>query len=491
MDVRDDPEATASPAPARDDAAPASSTAAAPALDDLACFGVDAETGGRTSERLGELAAALRGAQGRPDAELSQLGAMVATPAFGLPPGADPESLADMGWGVIWGPSIPQEVKDALRPLLDHRRAEVGDDDLCVAFDHVPGTTARAFLQRHGADFGSVRPECVPYYLLLVGSPADLPFALQSALDVEYRVGRLDLADPAAYARYARAVVEVETGLAPARDRVLHAFGPTHLADPATALSVETLVRASPTWLAQAFKKLADRFGLTASVAAGDDATRERLLAVLRGVEGRPELLLTAGHGLVFAPGSARQAAEQGALLTADWDGVSAVDEHARFAASDVPDDADVRGMVALLFACYGAGTPATDSSPRRAGQALAPGPFVAALPRALLSHPCGTALGMFGHVDRTLAWSLQPPGVGAQTTPFARAVIHPLIGSRLGAALDDLNQRGATLASTLASNLRPGAPPIADDELVQVWAQQRDAAGFILLGDPAARLRR
>jgi hypothetical protein len=328
----------------------------------------------------------------------------------------------------------------------------------------------------------------VPYYILLVGTPEQIPFSFQSILDVEYRVGRLDLPDAAAYGRYAQAVVDVETKKAPARSRVLHAFGPAHAGDAPTALSVEVLVRAAAKWL-DAFAKLKTKHGLSVATDDGDKATKARLLEILVGT--RPEVLFTAGHGMAIGTGRPRQLAEQGALVTADWDGLSAIDDDSRFAAADVPANADVRGMVTFLFACFGAGTPATDNFPTRAGQVLAPKPFVSALPQALLAHAKGAALGVFGHVDRTLTWSLQPPTAPVATDPFARAAIHVLAGDRLGAALDDLNQRGATLAATVAGGLAPGAPPIADADLMRAWTQQRDAAAFLLLGDPAARLPR
>jgi hypothetical protein len=380
-------------------------------------------------------------------------------------------------------------VKAALRPLIDHRKAEAGDQ-MVQEMTYVAGETARAFLQRNGADFGAVNPDSVPYYLLLVGSPEEIPFAFQSVLDGEYRVGRLDLRAPEAYGLYAQSVIKSESATGPARDRVLHAFGPNHPGDAPTDLSVDVLVRAAAGWLGT-FKKLTEKHQLTPRTDAGDAATKQRLAQILRGDGGRPEVLFTAGHGLLCASGSARQLDEQGALVTADWDGLTAIDKDGRFAGGDVPVDADLGGMVAFLFACFSAGTPATDNFPTRSGQALAPKAFVSALPQILLSHPHGSALGVFGHMDRTLTWSLKPPGAPLATLPFARAALHVLAGDRLGTALDDLNQRGASLAAAVSSTLRPGAPPIDDVELVRTWTQQRDAAAFLLLGDPAARLRR
>lgn len=475
-------------------AAPVPEVTTPPATEslDLPMFGVDPDTGARLSFSSAAVAARLRG--GTPlevvEAERARLGRMLDTDSFGLPPGVDDQVLAETGWGVVWGASVSAGIKSALAPLLALRRREVGDAVLFQELDYRPGESVRQFLQRNGTDFGSVKPKSLPLYLLLVGTPEDIPFSFQTLLDVEYRVGRLDLGTPQAYARYAQSVVQLESGAAAARERVLHSFGPAHPGDRPTKLSMEVLVSAAASWLAEA-AALTAKHQLSARMDAGDRATKGRLQDILRGAGGRPELLFTAGHGLACGAGSPRQLAEQGALVTAEWDTFGPIGADSRFAGADVPGDADLLGMVTFLFACYGAGTPATDNFPTRHGQVLAPAPFSSALPRALLSHPRGASLGVFGHIDRTLTWSLQPPQAPAATEPFSRAALHVLAGSRLGKALEDLNQRGASLASTVAAALQPGRAPMDDQVLVSEWTQQRDASTFVLLGDPAARLQR
>ena len=38
----------------------------------------------------------------------------------------DPRNLAETGWGVVFAPGTPEKVKQALSPLLAHRREQAG-----------------------------------------------------------------------------------------------------------------------------------------------------------------------------------------------------------------------------------------------------------------------------------------------------------------------------------------------------------------------------
>src|SRR4029078_2640179 len=42
--------------------------------------------------------------------------------AFAVGEGLDGNSLVDVGWGVIFAPNIDAKIKDALQPLIDHRK---------------------------------------------------------------------------------------------------------------------------------------------------------------------------------------------------------------------------------------------------------------------------------------------------------------------------------------------------------------------------------
>src|SRR4029453_322171 len=97
----------------------------------------------------------------------------------------------------------------------------------------------------------------------------------------------------------------------------------------------------------------------------GADASKDGLRALLSGAE-RPDLLFTATHRIGFPPGPPGQRATQGALVCQDWPGP----RHGKigpthwFAAPDIPD-AELTGMIAFLFACFGAGTPRYDEFDR------------------------------------------------------------------------------------------------------------------------------
>jgi hypothetical protein len=152
--------------------------------------------------------------------------------------------------------------------------------------------------------------------------------------------------------------------------------------------------------------------------------------------------------------------------------------------------------MVIFHFACYGGGTPELDRfvhEARRVPTRLADQAFIAELPKRWLTHPRGSALACIGHVERAWGYSITPPDAGVQIQTFQNALGRILTGQPLGLALKDFNDRYAELSTYLAATLEKkgwGGGKVDENALATNWIERNDAEGYILIGDPAVRLR-
>lgn len=415
------------------------------------------------------------------------------TEKFGLADGVDPKALHKCGWGVVWAANTDEAVKDALLPLLNRRRTEATpamfrEITLRTQPDGSP-EPAHLFLERHQVSPGIVDPEKLPYYLLLVGGPEEIPFEFQYALATDYAVGRICLPDAAAYARYAQGVRDAE--VRPVARKKLGLFGPAHHGDAATTGSSSQLLtpleiefNAHAVW--------------TAESAIGAPAIKARLLQFISGPQAVP-LLFSASHGAEFRAGDARMVTQQGSILCQDWDGPGfGVKSSHVVSAADVASMGDLQHQVWFAFACFGAATPAEDNFPGNPNlmdvRRIAPSPFMAALPTALLGHDAGPALGFIGHVERAWSTSFTFGTATHQFRDFAECLRRIINGHRLGHAVKVFGDRHASLAAMLAMEmiraLREGQPLNRERSwlLVRLWTAAMDARNFVLFGDPAAR---
>jgi hypothetical protein len=191
---------------------------------------------------------------------------------------------------------------------------------------------------------------------------------------------------------------------------------------------------------------------------------------------------------------------------------------HGRLTGEDVADVPFVPGGLWFLFACFGAGTPDRSAYRpwleilRRAGQlggdvdalfATLPRdgtrPFVAALPKAALANPRGP-LAVVAHVD--LAWTTafeeQDGAATANRSGRFLEVLRGLVkGTRAGSALraldrvvTDVNAELAALDQAALDARSRGLPATPDAaRRGHLGLLRADVAGYVLLGDPAARL--
>lgn len=415
---------------------------------------------------------------------------------FGRVPGVDVADLAQTGWAAIFPgvhPGTPEarrqdEIAEALYPLFELRRAQAArvSDRRFKIFRGAEGyrrSERKAdYLARLGALPGPVDPDRVPYYLLLVASPAELPFEVQYQLDVQYSVGRLHFDDLAGFAAYARSVALAESAPHPRR-RHLVLVGVNHPDDPVTRLSAEQLVTPLGTRLATA----APDWTL---YHYGPEHATKASLARLFGGDLTPAILLTAGHAAGFHRGDPRQRRQQGALVTQDWPGplqwCNALPPNFYFAADDLRPDAALHGMIHFHAGSFTAGTPAYGDP----HEPIADAPFLSALHQGLLGHPNGGALATVGHLERAYACSFAGAAT-ARLAVFEVALRRLLAGQPIGAAMEPFNAQYADLTAALHGQLRDaraglGVRPL---ELADAWTGGHDARSLAILGDPAVRI--
>ncbi len=397
----------------------------------------------------------------------------------------DARDLAAAGWGVIWGPNVGPEIHEALKPLLDHRRSQAtrSKERRFKELDYLPGESPLDFLRRHGLGLDLVDPDKLPYYLLHVADPTDIPFDFQFELGLQHAVGRLDLDTAADYAAYTQHVVSAETD-DPIHTPTAAFFGVEHPGDALTRLTVDKLVKPLE-------KRIADqRPDWRVATLLRHAADKANLARMLDGANSAPNVLFTCSHGVRFSPKNTRQPSQQGALLCADWPGMAAwekgkaIPESYLFAAQDIPSDAKLGSLIAFNFACYSAGTPRLDPYAKKDPRVAAEQPFVSSLPKRLLRQG---ALAVIGHVDvafeHSFLWA-----ENSQLEVFVSTLGAIMAGEPIGFALDFFNERFALVSAHLlrAISMRSQGD---DLERYKLWTIYHDTRHFMMLGDPATRL--
>lgn len=465
--------------------------------------GIDVDTGDYAIPPLSvdELDALIRGEK-EPE-NFNELKARARRPKdYGVKEGVDMKELDQTGWGIIFAEDADPEVEKALRPLLKLRENQTGKRYHRYDF-RIGKDTKSSFLARQGAGPGPANPDKVPYYLLIVGSPKKIPYEFQSQLDVQYAVGRLHFETLAEYRTYAESVVAVESN-AVKLPRRAGFFGVTHEnPDTATNQSLDYLIK--PLYQALSQSSADWQFDTVLGLDAKKMALRQWL-----GGSDTPALLFAASHGLQVRTDNKKGLSSQdyqGALICADWPGQGPF-EHRDFvfAGTDLGQDANLLGLIAFFFACFSGGTPQRDAYAnlrrmqigQQPGPAieLTPHPFVAGLPKRMLSAPGGGALAVIGHVERawpsSFVWLAKEDGtIPPQTEVFESTLKRLMDRYPVGAAVEYLNQRYAELATDLKQLLEDAQFPEFNQgaQLANTWMDANDAQWYTIIGDPAVRL--
>ena len=413
---------------------------------------------------------------------------------------ANADLLSSAGWGIVFAAGMDQAardaIKDALAPLINKRKNEAGP--LFHLFEgasgYKDGQSADQWLVAQGSsDFNVVDPtQGVPYYLLLVGSPDQIPFDFQYELDIFFAVGRLYFENPAEYAKYAANIVAFENGAA-TQAKSIAIFNTRNEGDVATAMLHDQV--AVPMALGRGdVKPVGASMGYSLTPCLADNATKKGLLDLLtNGVNGAaPALLFTGSHGVSFPLKDPNQRFKQGALLTQDWAG-GPLAAGAFLVADEIPAKARLNGTIHFLFACYGAGCPKFDTytyGPDNKPVQVAGQDLVARLPQKML---LAGAQAVIGHIDRAWAYSFQNSVGTTMPQSFRDPLTRILQGRRVGDAIDIFDQRWTALGNDLSTAMlkRMAVPGAGLDALVENrWVARDDARNYIVLGDPAVRLR-
>jgi hypothetical protein len=403
----------------------------------------------------------------------------------------DPRSA---GWTFLVHADDPDRhaIAEILRPLAEHRGMEDPGKPLVFGGeeDWVGWLTANYTCLPVGRR---------PHYVVLVGGPDLLPFGFQAFLDAAASVGRLSFDDLDDLRAYVAKVLRLEKADRPATTATTLFFGPDSGSPDATFFSrrymVEPLVEV-----------VAAGRQFDARSIVGDEATKDHLVEALG--RGRPALVYTASHGMADVHGEpSRQEQMHGAICCQRTGGERSLADWV-FTAADVPDDPDeafLEGAMFFQFACYGYGTPSeSDFAHWNLGipTANSTHDFVAALPKRLLAHPRGP-VAFVGHVD--LAWlhGFDDPDEPEITerwhprlAPFITAVQTLLDRQPPGLAMADLNVRYAVSNAHLSNvfdRMERGKLTLTDQNrpaLASAFITRSDAQNYLVLGDPAARLR-
>lgn len=415
---------------------------------------------------------------------------------------ADPEDWRDprVGWGIILPErpdytNHPGDLSDEPEPV----RALVAARPAAAVFRVGPGQR-RGELTRAYPD-GRVVPlqlasymvgtgdGRIPRYLLIVGSPAEIPWSLQYDLQAYLHVGRLDL-DETGLGNYVSALLSDWIDIAPNVENSV-VWSVDHGGGDITRLMRRTV--SGPIHASFAGDTHTPALMQGARHVDGAAATGAGLTGAMAAY--RPGLIVTSSHGAT-APLDDPDQMRKTLGLPVDVNMATLDPVPLRDAGS---------GAGAIWFgqACCSAGSDAVSSF----GDVLTPGTGVhdivmavsacgtmtAPLPRALLGAP-RPLRAFVGHVEPTFDWTLRDRETGQYMTDAYRVSFHENLynGLPAGLALRAVREAGGRLQNSwnMAADELTGSGDLSHAErLLAMKLSVKDWRTVVLLGDPTVRL--
>ena len=421
--------------------------------------------------------------------------------------GDDPDDLVAQRWGVI----VPEgkagdRLLEILRPLMDVRKAAQGGHEI-LTFRAPPrlDMASAARWRKEVFDRGAAMASDLPRYQLIAGDLGEVPFAIQQIQQSDGFVGRLAFQEERQYEAYVHKILEAEKK--PAPEAAPNAtFYTVHDGTAATAATYRALVRPGLELVRR--QQAAGGFPVSTLEERGSQNTPSpnELLEIVRRPD--PGLVFSVSHGAGAPRDGWKNAAEQLARQ-----GAMRFGREGTMAASDLGEKPFIPDGVWFMLACFGGGTPGTSAYRhwlerlRNIGQysgateevlrALPQGnaqPFIASLPKAALANPNGP-LAFFGHVDLAWTYSFEERDAGTPISKPAKfmSVVRSLLrGDRVGVAYRELVRffEQANTELTSLYDQEASGTKRDDPRLAHLWMLRQDLAAYVLLGDPAVRLR-
>lgn len=444
----------------------------------------------------------------RREPTLTDAVAVATTRGQAVPPGPErgylwdeldrPNDLAAQRWGVI-APEGPDgdRLLAAIEPLRALRERQQGAPVKVYRVPAQMSPAAAASWKREVFHRSERLRQDLPRYQLVLGDLHQVPESLQISQGTDGFVGRLAFDAIEDYAHYCAKILAAEAAPAPAGRRAL--FHGVQDGTAATEAGIRGLVRPCVELARELAQRDAGLF--PAAIGVSDDAEPDP--AEFRRGAGAVDVLLTLSHGEGAPRGGWRAATEQRARQ-----GAMSFGRDGELRGQDVASGAIAPLGLWLMFACFSAGTPSTSKYAKWIERLIAEGraggrpeqvlqslprpgepPFVAAIPKAALGNPRGP-LAFIGHVDLAWSYSFREVDSGRprfQPGRFVDTLAAALRGDRVGVAFRHLFrwfEQVNTELTTLDEEREEQALRRA-----QLWMLRQDLAGFMLLGDPAARL--
>jgi hypothetical protein len=340
-----------------------------------------------------------------------------------------------------------------------------------------------------------------PNYLLIVGDPQQIPFAFQSLLDLDAKVGRVCFDSLDELENYVEKVIRLKKH-PPALKKEATFFAPNWgknengKLDPTHYSHTEMIVPLSE-YLQQ--KNISSDI-TTADTDPKKDATKTNLKDKL--VNSKSALVYVASHGLGLVE-SAKQKELTGAICCQNWNNTQ--DGNDLFKASDIPYDEPTKsfleGAVFVQFSCFGYGTPKFNDivnfsfSGLQQPQQIADDPIISSIPKKLLAHPKGP-VAFVGHVNVTYLEGFYddnvatPPEERRSLRPYTTMLDHIFAKATLGEAMDDMNVIAAREASMFKEAIGEYQQGNVDrakkKEISKSFLLANDLENFMVFGDPA-----